>query len=68
MLSVGAVLLEEYTFSKYPSIKQLFKLTWYGILENFGYRQMTTLFRIDAIIRYKKFKHSWGEIKRQNFN
>jgi len=68
MLSVGAVLLEEYTFSKYPSIKQLFKLTWYGILENFGYRQMTTLFRIDAIIRYKKFKHSWGKIKRQNFN
>ena len=68
MLSIGAVLLEEYTFSKYPSIKQLFKLTWYGILENFGYRQMTTLFRIDAIIRYKKFKHSWGKIKRQNFN
>lgn len=67
VLSISAILLEEYTFSKYPSIKQLLKLSWYGILENFGYRQMTTLFRMDAIIRFKKFKHSWGSIKREKF-
>lgn len=68
ILSIGAILLEEYTFSKYPSIKQLLRLSWYGMLENFGYRQMTTFFRIDAIIRYKKFKNSWGKIKRGNFS
>lgn len=68
ILSIGAILLEEYTFSKYPSIKQLFKLSWYGVLENFGYRQMTTFFRIDAIIRFKKFRNSWGKIKRESFN
>lgn len=68
ILSIGAILLEEYTFSKYPSIKQILKLSWYGILENFGYRQMTTFFRIDAIIRFKKFRNSWGKIKRENFN
>lgn len=68
ILSIGAILLEEYTFSKYPSIKQLLRLSWYGVLENFGYRQMTTFFRIDAIIRFKKFKNSWGKIKRENFN
>lgn len=67
VLSISAILLEEYTFNKYPSIKQLLKLSWYGILENFGYRQMTTLFRMDAIIRFKKFKHSWGSIKREQF-
>lgn len=67
ILSIGAILLEEYTFSKYPSIKQLFRLSCYGVLENFGYRQMTTLFRIDAIIRFKKFKNSWGKIKRESF-
>lgn len=67
ILSIGAILLEEYTFSKYPSIKQLLKLSWYGILENFGYRQMTTFFRIDAIIRFKKFRNSWGKIKRTSF-
>ncbi|GFP74553.1 glycosyltransferase family 2 protein [Clostridium fungisolvens] len=68
VLSIGAILLEEYTFSKYPSVKQLLKLSWYGILENFGYRQMTTLFRIDAIIRFKKFRNKWGKIKRNRFS
>ena len=68
ILSLGAILLEQYTFGKYPSIKQLLKLSWYGIIENFGYRQMTTLFKIEAIIRFKKFRNSWGEIKRESFN
>jgi cellulose synthase/poly-beta-1,6-N-acetylglucosamine synthase-like glycosyltransferase len=68
ILSIGAILLEEYTFSKYPSIKQLLRLSWYGILENFGYRQMTTFFKIDAIVRFKKFKNSWGKIKRSSFS
>ncbi len=68
ILSIGAILLEEYTFSKYPSIKQLLRLSWYGVLENFGYRQMTTFFRIDAIIRFKKFRNSWGKIKRESFS
>ena len=68
ILSIGAILLEEYTFNKYPSIKQLLRLSWYGILENFGYKQMTTFFRIDAIIRFKKFRNSWGKIKRESFS
>jgi Glycosyltransferases, probably involved in cell wall biogenesis len=68
VLSIGAILLEEYTFNKYSTMTDLFKLTIYGILENFGYRQMTTLFRIEGIIRFKKFKDSWGKIKRKNFD
>ncbi len=68
VLSIGAVLLEQYTFNKYPSVKQLLRLSLYGILENFGYRQLTTLFRIEGIIKYKKLKHSWGKMKRHNFS
>lgn len=67
LLSLGAILLEEYTFNKYHYLKQLLKLSLYGILENFGYRQMTTLFRIEGIIKFKKLKHSWGKIKRHSF-
>lgn len=67
LLSLGAILLEEYTFNKYPSVKQLATLTLYGIIENFGYRQITTLFRLEGMIRYRKSKHTWGKIKRQNF-
>jgi len=68
LLSIGAILLEEYTFSKYPSIKQLLRLSLYAVLENFGYKQMTTLFKIDAIIRFKKFRNSWDKIKRESFS
>jgi cellulose synthase/poly-beta-1,6-N-acetylglucosamine synthase-like glycosyltransferase len=68
LLSIGAILLEEYTFSKYPAVNQLFRLTLFGILENLGYRQMTTLFRIEGIIRFKKNKSNWGKIKRTSFN
>jgi cellulose synthase/poly-beta-1,6-N-acetylglucosamine synthase-like glycosyltransferase len=67
ILSIGAILLEEYSFNKYPSIGQLLKLTAFGILENFGFRQLTTIYRIEGILRYKSFKHSWGSIKRQGF-
>ncbi|MBZ4663616.1 MAG: glycosyl transferase family 2 [Caloramator sp.] len=67
LLSLGAILLEEYTFNKYPTLKQLIKLSLYGILENFGYRQLTTLYRIEGIIKFRKMKHSWGKIKRRSF-
>lgn len=68
ILSIGAILLEEYTFNKYPSLKQLFKLTLYGILENFGYRQLTVLYRLEGIVKFRKGRHSWGKIKRQSFS
>lgn len=68
LLSIGAILLEEYTFNKYPSAKQIAKLTLYGIVENLGYRQITSLFRLEGILRYHKSKHTWGKIERQNFN
>lgn len=68
LLSLGAILLEEYTFNKYPKLGQLLKLSFYGILENFGYRQLTTLYRIDGLINYKRKKRSWGNIKRYAYN
>ncbi|EYE88534.1 glycosyl transferase [Fervidicella metallireducens AeB] len=68
LLSLGAILLEEYTFNKYPSLKQLIKLSLYGVIENFGYRQLTTIYRIEGIIKFRKMKHSWGKIKRSSFD
>ncbi|KRQ87814.1 Poly-beta-1,6-N-acetyl-D-glucosamine synthase [Caloramator mitchellensis] len=67
ILSVGAILLEEYTFNKYPSIGQVIKLTLYAIYENFGYRQLTSLYRFEGIFKFRKLKHSWGKIKRKGF-
>ncbi len=68
VLSIGALILEENTFKKYPSIRQLLKLTVYAIIDNFGYRQINTLFRVEAMFSYRKAKHSWGEIERKRFD
>lgn len=67
MLSIGALMLEEYTFKKYPSIIQLIQLLFYAIIDNFGYRQINTLFKVEALLTYRKNKHSWGKIKREKF-
>lgn len=68
MLSVGGVILEQNTRKGCMSSAQAMKLSLYAILENFGYRQMVTLFRFTGIIRYRKYKGSWGMIRRREFN
>lgn len=68
VLSIGAILLEQFTFNKYPSFGQLIKLSVYGILENFGYRQLTLLYRVEGIIKFSSKKNSWGTIKRNSFD
>lgn len=67
ILSVGAILLEEYTFNKYRSVKDFILLVAYAVLENFGYRQLTTVFRVMGTINYSRHKSHWGSIKRKSF-
>lgn len=68
MLSVGGVILEQITRKGCMSSSQAMKLSFYAILENLGYRQAITLFRFTGIVRYRKYKGSWGKIKRREFN
>ena len=67
ILSTGALLMEENTFRKYPRIGQIMKLYLYAVLENFGYRQLNTLFKVSAVFSFRKNKSSWGSIKRRGF-
>jgi hypothetical protein len=68
VLSIGALLLEENTFKKYPDIKQVLTLLFYCVIDNFGYRQLNTVFKVLAAIGYRKNKNKWGEIKRTGFS
>ena len=43
------------------------KLYLYAVLENFGYRQINTLFKVAAVFSFRKNKSSWGSIKRRGF-
>lgn len=66
-LSIGAVFLEEYNFKKYDKISEYLLLVLYGFLENFGYRQMMTIWRFIAFFNYRRNNNSWGNMKRKSF-
>jgi cellulose synthase/poly-beta-1,6-N-acetylglucosamine synthase-like glycosyltransferase len=68
MMSVGSLLLEELTIRKYPDPRDLFRLACAAVLENFGYRQFTLVWRVQAIWQVLRRKRaSWGEMKRRGF-
>ncbi len=68
ILSVGSLLLEENIFGKYPKISQILKLFFFAIVDNLGYRQIMTFIKIFAMLRFKKNRGNWGNIKRRKYN
>ena len=67
LLSVASVALEELSFRRYPRVTDLLRLAAYGVLENFGYRQLATCWRIAGVIDYFRGKQGWGTMKRKGF-
>lgn len=67
ILSEGSLVLEQYTHRAAMTAKQSISISIYAILENFGYRQMISLFRVEGILKYRKLRKTWGKIKRKEF-
>ncbi len=65
VLSMGSLILEQYTRKSVMSAKQCLSLSLYALLENFGYRQAITLFRMEGILKYRKLRKTWGKIQRR---
>src|SRR6185295_9159984 len=68
LLSVAAVALEELSFRRYPKVTDLLRLAAYGVLENFGYRQLTTWWRVTGIVDFLRGKNAWGRMTRKGFS
>jgi cellulose synthase/poly-beta-1,6-N-acetylglucosamine synthase-like glycosyltransferase len=66
-LSIAAILLEEFSFRRYPGWLDLAKLIAFGILENFGYRQMLALFKVKAFWDVVRRRRAWGRMERTGF-
>lgn len=67
LLSVSALLLEELTMRRYPSVKDLMKLLLAAVIENFGFRQLMTLWRAQGLIDGIRKKQGWGKMERKGF-
>lgn len=66
-ISVTSVALEELTFRRYPRVRDLLQLFWLAILENFGYRQLITFWRMRGVISKLRRVESWGTMERKGF-
>jgi cellulose synthase/poly-beta-1,6-N-acetylglucosamine synthase-like glycosyltransferase len=67
LLSVSALLLEELTMRRYPSVKDLLKLLLAAVVENLGFRQLMTLWRAQGLIDGLRKKQGWGAMERKGF-
>ncbi|UCH11811.1 MAG: glycosyltransferase family 2 protein [Fidelibacterota bacterium] len=68
VLSVTAVALEELSFHRYPRVSDLLKLFLLAILENFGYRQLTSYWRIRGFFSGLRRVKGWGKMERKGFD
>ena len=68
LFSITAILLEVYSFKENTHPKLVRKLIGLSIIEALGYRQLISIYRISALIGYRKSKHKWGRIARTSHN
>ena len=68
LLSLSAVLLEDVAFRRYARVRDLARLIWFALLENLGYRQLITIYRLRGFVGYLRGDKTWGEIKRLGFD
>jgi cellulose synthase/poly-beta-1,6-N-acetylglucosamine synthase-like glycosyltransferase len=67
LLSMSAVVLEEFTTRRYPSAADLARLFSAAVLENLGFRQLLTLWRVQALWDAARGKKGWGRMQRKVF-
>jgi len=67
LLSASGLLLEEISFHIYPKFRQLALLSLVVVVENLGYRQLTTWWRLLGLYRWASQRESsWGEMKHKS--
>ncbi|KUP08848.1 glycosyl transferase [Bacillus coahuilensis p1.1.43] len=65
ILSMAAVLLEEWSIRKFPKTMDIVRLFFFSLTENLWYRPLTVLWRVEGIIEVFLRKRDWGEMKRK---
>jgi cellulose synthase/poly-beta-1,6-N-acetylglucosamine synthase-like glycosyltransferase len=68
MVSMSALVVEEISFHVYTGVRHLPILFFYAVVENLGYRQLNTLWRLVGVSRWLMGKGQWGEIKRRGMS
>jgi cellulose synthase/poly-beta-1,6-N-acetylglucosamine synthase-like glycosyltransferase len=68
LLSVSSIFLEEISFHKYPTLRDVMILCFFAVLENFGYRQLTVWWRLRGMVEIVFHRRDWGKAERRRFD
>ena len=66
-LSFAAIGLEELSFRRYPRFTDLLRLLGVSFVENVGYRQLSTYWRVRGMVAKLRGASSWGVMERKGF-
>ncbi len=67
LLSLMAVLLEEYSWHRYPKYKEILIIIGFSLLENLFFRQLLAFVRVKAFYDYFRGEKAWGKMARKGF-
>ncbi len=67
-LSIATLVLEEIQLRRFPKARELAMLAVIAVLENFGYRQLSNLWRLQGWWQFIRKQQSWGTMTRKGFS
>ena len=66
-VSVATLILEEIQLKRFPKARDLAILTAVAVVENFGYRQLSNLWRMRGWWQFLRKQQGWGTMTRTGF-
>lgn len=66
-ISVGSLAIEEAELRRFEKASDLVVLALAAVLENFGYRQLNSCWRLYGLWQWLRGDHSWGGMTRKGF-
>ena len=66
-LSMATLVLEEIQLRRFPKARELAILAGIAVIENFGYRQLSNLWRLQGWWQFVRKQQSWGTMTRKGF-
>ena len=67
-LALFTFALEESSFHRYEGLGDRLTLLGWSLIENFGYRQLTVLWRLQGLRKYLRGRTDWGVMERKGFS
>lgn len=66
-VSVATLVLEEVQLRRFPRAREIAILALVAVIENFGYRQLSNVWRLQGWWQFLRKQQSWGTMTRKGF-